>query len=90
MSRLLSDSSIANAKNDLAYARKSAVIAAFMAVLPQLAGALAAWFAAVAGAQHRDDRSGTGRWTVFLGRRAVARRPTSYAQSGLAVPSESL
>jgi len=67
------DTAIASAKNNLARARKSAVITAFMAGAAALAGAVAAWFASVAGAQHRDDTAGTGRWNV-LGRRVVARR----------------
>ena len=67
------DTAIANAKNNLSRARKSAVITAFMAGAAALAGAVAAWFASVAGAQHRDDTARTGRWNV-LGRRVVLRR----------------
>ena len=67
------DSAIASARNNLARARKSAVITAFMAGAAALAGAAAAWFASIAGAQHRDDTAGTGRWNV-LGRRVVLRR----------------
>ena len=67
------DTAIANAKHNIERARKSAVITAFMAGAAALAGAVAAWFASVAGAQHRDDTSGTGRWNV-LGRRVIVRR----------------
>src|SRR6185295_2544373 len=67
------DTAIASAKNNLARARKSAVITAFMAGAAALAGAVAAWFASIAGAQHRDDTAGTGRWNV-LGRRVIVRR----------------
>jgi hypothetical protein len=66
------DTAIASARNNLARARKSAVITAFMAGAAALAGAVAAWFASIAGAQHRDDTAGTGRWNVF-GRRVVVR-----------------
>jgi hypothetical protein len=67
------EAAITSAKYNLARARKSAVITAFMAGAAALAGAVAAWFASVAGAQHRDDTAGTGRWNV-LGRRVVVRR----------------
>ena len=48
------DTAIASARNNLARARKSAVITAFMAGAAALAGAVAAWFASIAGAQYRD------------------------------------
>jgi hypothetical protein len=66
------DTVIAQAKENLARARKSAVITAFMAGAAALVGAVAAWFAAAAGGQHRDDTVGSGRWNV-LGRRDVRR-----------------
>lgn len=61
------DTALANAKDNIARARKGTVITAFMAGAAALLGAVAAWFAAVAGGQHRDDTSSTGRWNV-LGR----------------------
>ena len=62
------DTAIANAKDNLARARKSAVILAFMAGAAALLGAVAAWLAAVVGGQNRDDSAGIGRWNI-LGRR---------------------
>jgi hypothetical protein len=43
------DTAIANAKDNIARARRSTVIIAFMAGAPALLGAAAAWFAAGAG-----------------------------------------
>jgi hypothetical protein len=63
------DAAIASAKNNIARARKSTVILAFMAGAAALLGAAAAWFAAAAGGQHSDDKA-RGRWHV-LGRRRV-------------------
>ena len=65
------DTAIANAKENIARARKSTVIMAFMAGSAALLGAVAAWFAAAAGGQHRDDTN-IGRGNV-LGRRVVTR-----------------
>jgi hypothetical protein len=47
----------AQAKRNIDRARRSAVILAFMAGAAALLGAAAAWFAAVAGGAHRDNRS---------------------------------
>jgi hypothetical protein len=63
------DSAIASAKNNIARARRSTTILAFMAGAAALLGAVAAWFAAAVGGQHRDDTTGTGHWN-FLGRRS--------------------
>jgi hypothetical protein len=62
------DTAIANAKDNIGRARKSTVITAFMAGSAALLGAVAAWFGAAAGGQHRDDKASSGRWNV-LGRR---------------------
>jgi hypothetical protein len=62
------DTAIANAKQNIARARASTTILAFMAGAAALIGAVAAWFAAAYGGQHRDDTAGSGRWNV-LGRR---------------------
>jgi hypothetical protein len=64
------DATIGNAKENLARARRSSVILAFMAGAAGLLGAAAAWFAAAIGGQHRDDTAYTGRWNV-LGRRSI-------------------
>jgi hypothetical protein len=50
------DDVIARAKDNIARARRSAVILAFMAGAAALVGAVAAWFASCAGGQHRDGR----------------------------------
>jgi hypothetical protein len=50
------DDVIARAKDNIARARRSAVILAFMAGAAALAGAVAAWAAACAGGEHRDGR----------------------------------
>jgi len=47
----------AQAKVNIDRARRSAVILAFMAGAAALLGAAVAWFAAIAGGAHRDDRS---------------------------------
>ena len=66
------DTAIANAKQNIARARSSTTILAFMAGAAALIGAVAAWFAAAYGGQHRDDTSGSGRWNI-LGRRPTVR-----------------
>jgi hypothetical protein len=65
------DTAIANARDNLSRARRSGVILAFMAGAAALLGAVAAWFAAVVGGQHRDDSAGVSRWNI-LGRRVRA------------------
>jgi hypothetical protein len=50
------DEVIARAKDNIARARRSAVILAFMAGAAALVGAAAAWFAAWSGGEHRDGR----------------------------------
>jgi hypothetical protein len=66
------DAAIVSAKNNIARARKSTVILAFMAGAAALLGAVAAWFAAAAGGQHRDDPAPAQR--NILGRGFVVRR----------------
>jgi hypothetical protein len=65
------DAAIASAKDNIAKARRSTTILAFMAGSAALLGAVAAWFAAAVGGQQRDD-TGSGRWN-FLGRRSAVR-----------------
>jgi hypothetical protein len=50
------DEVIARARDNIARARRSAVIVAFMAGAAALVGAAVAWFAACAGGEHRDGR----------------------------------
>lgn len=66
------DAAIVSARNNIARARKSTVILAFMAGAAALLGAAAAWFAAAAGGQHRDDTAPARR--NILGRGFVVRR----------------
>jgi hypothetical protein len=49
------DAAIASAHDNIAKARRSTVILAFMAGAAALLGAAAAWFAAVTGSKHRDS-----------------------------------
>ena len=72
------ESVIASVRQNLARARKSSTILAFMAGAAALLGSVAAWFAAGAGGQHRDDTAGSGRWNV-LGRRASRSAPNHYS-----------
>jgi hypothetical protein len=51
------DTVIAQARDNIRKARRSAVILAFMAGAAALVGAAVAWFAACAGGQHRDGKS---------------------------------
>jgi hypothetical protein len=67
------DAAIANAQDNIARARRSTVILAFMAGAAALLGAAAAWFAAGAGGKHRDESAPSLRWT-FLGPRVIVRR----------------
>ena len=67
------DATIASARDNIGRARKSTVITAFMAGAAALLGAVAAWFGAAAGGQHRDDKTASGRWNV-LGRRVTPQR----------------
>jgi hypothetical protein len=50
------DAVIAQARDNIRKARRSAVILAFMAGTAALAGAAVAWFAACAGGSHRDGQ----------------------------------
>ena len=68
------DAAIASARQNIARARRSAVILAFMAGAAALLGAAAAWFAAGVGGRHRDETVPPLRWTV-LGPRVVSRPP---------------
>jgi hypothetical protein len=63
------DAAIASAKENIARARRSTVILAFMAGAAALLGAAAAWFAAVAGGEQRDERALTGSWHLFSTRK---------------------
>jgi len=63
------DAAIASAKDNIARARRSTVILAFMAGAAALLGAAAAWFAAVAGGEQRDERALTGSWHLFSSRK---------------------
>jgi hypothetical protein len=51
------DAAIAQARDNIRKARRSAVILAFMAGTAALLGAAVAWFAACAGGRHRDGKS---------------------------------
>jgi hypothetical protein len=48
---------VARAGDNIKRARRSAVVLAFMVGVAALAGAATAWFAAIAGGEHRDGRS---------------------------------
>lgn len=67
------DAAIASAKENIARARRSTVILAFMVGAAALLGAAAAWFAAVAGGEQRDDRAPAQRWRVLTVRRITLR-----------------
>jgi hypothetical protein len=67
------DTAIANARQNIARARKSTVILAFMAGAAALLGAAAAWFAAVVGGRHKDSMAPSVRWGM-LGPRIVIRQ----------------
>ena len=67
------DAAIASARQNIARARRSTVIMAFMAGAAALLGAAAAWFAAGVGGKHRDENAPSIRWTL-LGPRIVLRR----------------
>jgi hypothetical protein len=66
------DAALASSKENIARARRSTVILAFMAGAAAILGAAAAWFAAVAGGEERDDR-GHARWRLFDARRTTSR-----------------
>jgi hypothetical protein len=63
------DAAIVSAKDNIARARRSTVILAFMAGAAALLGAVAAWFGSIAGGEHTDDAS-PARVHIF-GRRRV-------------------
>jgi hypothetical protein len=67
------DAAIASAKENIARARRSTVILAFMAGAAAILGAAAAWFAAVAGGEQRDERSPAGSWHLFSARHTARR-----------------
>jgi len=56
------DSTLERAKESINRARRSAVILAFMAGAAALLGAVAAWYASIAGAGHANDRSRPSVW----------------------------
>jgi hypothetical protein len=51
------DEVVARASDNIKRARRSAVVLAFMVGVAALAGVATAWFAAIAGGEHRDGRS---------------------------------
>ena len=67
------DAAIASAKENIARARRSTVILAFMAGAAAILGAAAAWFGAVAGGEQRDERNPVGSWHLFGGRHTARR-----------------
>ncbi len=69
------DTAIARAKDNIARARRSTVILAFMAGAAALLGAAAAWFAAGVGGQHRDNNAPSVRWTALGPRVVVVTKP---------------
>jgi hypothetical protein len=69
------DTAIARAKENIARARRSTVILAFMVGAAALLGAAAAWFAAGVGGQHRDNNQPSVRWTVLGPRVVVVTKP---------------
>ena len=69
------DTAIARAKDNIARARRSTVILAFMAGAAALLGAAAAWFAAGVGGQHRDNNAPSVQWTVLGPRVVVVTKP---------------
>jgi hypothetical protein len=67
------DSVVASARNNIARARRSAVIIGFMAGAAAVLGAAAAWFAACAGGRHRDGALPAP--SLFWQRREFGRAP---------------
>jgi hypothetical protein len=63
------DAAIVSAQENIARARRSTVILAFMAGAAALLGAVAAWFAACAGGKHRDEGAPSVRWSILGPRR---------------------
>lgn len=63
------DAAIASVKENIARARRSTVILAFMAGAAAILGAAAAWFAAVAGGEQRDERAPADGWHLFSSRK---------------------
>jgi len=61
---------VTSAQDNIARARRSAVVLAFMTAAAALLGAVAAWYAAVEGGRHRDGRAPTPAWLDW------ARRPS--------------
>ena len=53
---------VASAHDNIARARRSAVVLAFMLAAAALLGAAAAWYAALEGGRHRDGRIATPTW----------------------------
>ena len=68
------DTAIARARDNIARARRSVVILAFMAGAAALLGAAAAWFAAGVGGRHRDQAVPLVQWTL-LGPRVTSKTP---------------
>jgi hypothetical protein len=53
---------VTSAHDNISRARRTAVVLAFMTAAAALLGGVAAWYAAVAGARHRDGREPTPAW----------------------------
>jgi hypothetical protein len=64
---------VANAHDNIARARRSAVVLAFMLAAAALLGAAVAWYAALEGGRHRDGRVATPTWLDWA-------RPTTVAR----------
>ena len=69
------DTVIAQARDNIRKARRSAVILAFMAGAAALAGAAVAWYTASTGGEHRDGRSVPSEIWSLRGRRTVVTSP---------------
>jgi len=60
---------ISQAREDIRKGRQAGVILAFMVGAAALVGAVVAWFAAIAGGEHRDGRSAPPSWLQLTRRR---------------------
>jgi hypothetical protein len=67
------DATLGSARENITRARRSTVILAFMAGAAALVGAAAAWYAAIAGGEQRDDRAPSQRWRVLVARTTIRR-----------------
>jgi hypothetical protein len=62
---------ISQAREDIRKGRQASVMLAFMIGASALAGAVIAWFAAIAGGEHRDQRSAAPPWLHSRPRRVT-------------------